>query len=298
MSLKVVDPSYQTYRMSPYNRPALYVDSGDTILFTAMDTYSNLLKDETCTFSKDMLSVDINPVNGPVYVNGAMPGDTLKVTIEDIEITGDGTMFLNEADILLFDQFVEREVTVKIPIKDGYADMFGNQVKLNPMLGILGISPKEKISTMFPGVHGGNMDCKYLTKGTSLYLPVQVPGALLATGDIHGKQGDGETVCGIEAPGKITLKVEVIKGKAEPWPVLETPDRWYVLASCDTIEKSNKAAVDAMTKFLFYRSDAYTLIQWICLMGICGDLEFCQVVDPLVTVRFGIDKSVAKGITF
>ncbi|MGI6160454.1 MAG: acetamidase/formamidase family protein [Christensenellales bacterium] len=142
------------------------------------------------------------------------------------------------------------------------------------------------------------MDCKYLTKGTSLYLPVQVPGALLCTGDIHALQGDGEIVCGLEVPGKITLKVEVIKDKAEPCPMLETPERWYMLASEDTIEKSNWEAIDKMLKFLLKRSDKYTLTQWISLMGICGDLEFCQVVDPLVTIRYGIDKSVAPDLTF
>lgn len=281
--------------MSPYNKPALYADPGDTIVFTAMDTYSDLLIDEDHT---SMGGLELNPVNGPVYINGAMPGDTLKVFIEDIEITGDGTMYLEEDVLIFFGQFIERKTTVKLPIKDGYADMFGNKIKLDPLTGILGIAPKEKIDTMYPGVHGGNMDCKELKAGATLYLPVQVPGALLATGDIHAKQGDGEIVCGIEVPGKITLKVDLIKGKAEPWPVLETKDRWYMIASCDTMEKTSWEAVDKMTKFLFSRSGEYSLIQWICLMAICGDLQFCQVVDPLVTIRFGIDKSVMKNIEF
>lgn len=293
MEIKKVDPTIYSYRFSPYNRPTLYVDSGDTVQFEALDTYTNALTDEH-TYLQD----EMNPLSGPVYVRDAMPGDTLKITVEDIEVTGDATMFLEESSMIFFGQFLERQTTVKIPIKDGYADMFGNKVKLDPMLGILGIAPKEKTPTMFQGVYGGNMDCKKLTKGTILYLPVQVPGALLSTGDIHAKQGDGEIVCGLEVPGIITLKVEVIKDKAEPWPILETPDRWYVIASTDSTDQSNWEAVDKMVKFVWNRTERYTMAQLCALCSICGDLEICQVVDPLRTTRFGLDKDIIQDVVF
>ena len=291
MSLKIVDPSKYVYSFSPYHRPALYCDPGDSVQFTSLDTCSDKLVDETCGVRKNMdaQGVPWNPVSGPVYVNGAMPGDTLKVTVEKIEITGDAVMFFDEK-LVLFGQFFWGDTTIKIPIKDGYADMFGNKLELRPMLGILGISPTERTGTMNQGVFGGNMDCKEITEGSVLYLPVQVPGALLVTGDIHGLQGDGETVCGLEVPGKITLKVELIKDKAEPWPVLETKDRWYVIASKETLEDATKEAADKMVKFLWNRTDRYTIAELIGLMSICGELQFCQVVDPLQTVRYAFDK--------
>jgi amidase len=286
--------------MGPNNPAALNVDPGDTIVFTALDTYTNLLEDETCTREKDMVNVPINPVNGPAYINGAMPGDTLKIAILDIDISAvkKGTMALNADELFFFTQFFDGQKTIKIPMNNGFADFFGNKIKLNPMLGILGISPREEISTMYPGVHGGNMDCKYLTKGTTLYLPVQVPGALLATADIHALQGDGEIVCGLEVPGIITLKVDLIKDKAEPWPILETDGRWYALASEDTIEKSCKQAINTMVRFVMRRQSRYTVEQLIAMMSIYGDLEFCQVVDPLVTIRFGLDKSIITDLVF
>ncbi|MCB7059986.1 acetamidase/formamidase family protein, partial [Eggerthella lenta] len=73
------------------------------------------------------------------------------------------------------------------------------------------------------------MDCKHLTRGSVLYLPVFAPGGLVATGDIHAYQGDGEIVGGLEVAGEVDLKLEVIKGIAEPWPILETNDRWYAI---------------------------------------------------------------------
>ncbi|MDR1179924.1 MAG: acetamidase/formamidase family protein [Spirochaetales bacterium] len=298
--IQYVDKTKHIYTMGPNNPPVLNADPGDTIVFTALDTYTDLLVDETCTREKDMVNVPINPVNGPVYINGAMPGDTLKIAILDIDVSAvrKGTMALNANELFFFTQFLEGQKTIKIPMNNGFADFFGNMIKLNPMIGILGIAPGEEISTMYPGVHGGNMDCKYLTKGTSLYLPVQIPGALLATADIHALQGDGEIVCGLEVPGIITLRVDLIKTKAESWPVLETDGRWYVIVSEDTIEKSCKQAVNTMVRFVMNRQSRYTVEQLIAMMAIYGDLEFCQVVDPLVTIRFGLDKSIITDLVF
>src|SRR6185437_1497878 len=90
----------------------------------------------------------------------------------------------------------------------------------------------EPISCGTPDKHGGNMDSKVIREGTTLYLPVNVPGALLALGDLHAAMGDGEVaVCGLEIPGEVTVKVDVIKGKEWKLPMAKTADHLYTIAS-------------------------------------------------------------------
>ncbi len=302
--MKKVDPSKFTFDFSKDNAPALYAESGDTILFHAMDTYSDLLTSESCKPSTDMIGVPVNPLNGPVYINGAMPGDTLKITIEDIIVDSlYGTMHLNHDGKLgtkYFKKYVEGEHTFKIPIKDGIANLYGNMLECCPMIGDIGVAyDKEVISTMDPYRNGGNMDCKYLRKGTILYLPVFVEGALLSAGDLHAHQGDGEVVSGLEVPGKIQVRTDVIKNRCESWPVLETADRWYMLCSGRSIDEAVETVMEQIVEFLTRRgSGMYTLHQWLLLLAMYGDLEFCEVVDPYVLVRYGVDKSVCKDLSF
>ena len=298
--MKTVDFSKQVHFYSPYNVPALYVDSGETVLFQCQDTYNDLLTDPACPMGRAMAGTAQNPLNGPVYVNGAMPGDTLKITIEDVRVTSThATMVVTDSLVLKgFIEFVSDEEIIKIPVTDGVADVFGNKFPLKPFPGCLGVAPKEKVSTMFPGAHGGNMDCKKLTKGSEFYLPVAVPGALVTTGDIHAFQGDGEIVCGLEVAGEIVLKLEVIKGKCEKWPILKTDERWYVIASCPTMEEASHEAVASMERFVLQRCSRYTPHQLMIVLSQLADIEVCQIVDPLVTMRFGLDRSAVAEVDF
>ena len=298
--MKKVDFANQVHYYSPYNAPALRVDSGETVIFQCRDTYNDLLPREDCRVGRDMAGIALNPLNGPVYVNGAEPGDTLKITITDVVVTStEATMVVNDNLVLKgFVPYVTDEQIVKIPIADGVADIFGNQVELRPFPGCLGLAPREKISTMFPGPFGGNMDNKKMVKGSVFYVPVAVPGALVVTGDIHAYQGDGEIVCGLEVAGEVCLKLEVIKGRAEVWPILETPERWYAVASLETMEESSHAAVRAITDFILKRSDRYTPHQLMILLSQLADIEVCQIVDPLVTMRFGVEKRIVADLAF
>lgn len=298
--MEVVDISKQVHVYSPYNPVALRVASGTSVLFQCQDTYNDLLTDENSRVGRELAGIALNPLNGPVYVNGAMPGDTMKITIEEITVTSSqATMVVND-DLVLkgFLPYVTDEEVIKIPLSDGTADIFGNTVKLNPFPGCLGLAPKEKISTMFPGKQGGNMDCKKLTKGSVFYVPIAVEGGLVTTGDIHAYQGDGEIVCGLEVAGTVQLKLEVIKGKAEKWPILETEDRWYTIASCPTMEESSHEAVAAMEEFVLKRCSQYTPHQLMILLSQLADIEVCQIVDPLVTMRFGMEKRIVSEIKF
>ena len=298
--MKTVDKKYQVHYYSPYNEVALQVNSGESVVFQCMDTYNDLLPDEKSSVGRDMAGYALNPVNGPVYVEGAVPEDTMKITIEDVRVGSSyATMVVNDTLVLKgFVPYVCEERIVKIPIEGDEADIFGNRVKLRPFPGCLALAPEEKISTMFPGRFGGNMDCKVLTKGSVFYVPVQTAGGLVTTGDIHAFQGDGEIVCGLEVAGEIQLKLEVIKNTVDMWPVIETGDMWYTVASCSTMEEASHKAVQGMMEFIRKRTKRYSDYEIMILLSQFADIQVCQIVDPLVTMRFGIKKYVVEELVF
>lgn len=301
--MKHVNEQQTFFYFHDQNKPVMTMEPGETISFSNEDCFHNLLTDETKLKSELVTKgVIINPTTGPVYVNGAMPGDTLKVHVDNVEVVGGyGTMAVNKADFGVVGDYVDEEQTMRVPIVDGEAVLFGGKLRLpvRLMVGVLGVTPKGKfISTLQPGDFGGNMDCKLLRKGTTLYLPVAVEGALLAMGDVHALQADGEMPCALEVPGKITVTVELIKNRSEAWPALETDDAWYVLTSAPTADEANRLAVRAMADFLVKRSAEYTPTEWAVLLGMAGDLEICQIADPWPTSRYKMPKSITKNMVF
>lgn len=294
-----VDPSKQTHWYSPWSTPAGYVNPGEIVTFTCQDTWNDVMTTTSTIQERAMLGHPINPVNGPVYVNGAMPGDTLKITIEDVRVTSDATLICNDRQTSrAFHKYITDEEVVKFPIRDGKADMFGVIVDLKPFPGCLGVAPAERMSTLDQGSYGGNMDCKKMTKGSILYLPVCAPGALVATGDIHAYQGDGEIVAGLEVAGEVDLAFEIIKSRTEPWPILETEDRWYAIVSKDTLEDAGMEAVQCIQEFVLKRTGRYTPNHLMLLLAELGDVEVCQMVDTYMTMRFGFEKRIVPDLKF
>jgi len=299
VSIKTIDKERQIFELSPENKPVLKVSSGDTVIFNTKDAFIDILVEEYCTTATHFQNMQFNPLNGPVYVEDALPGDTLKIIIEDIEITSMyGTMIVDEGDNYFFDHLLKGCKTKKIKIEDGFGYLLVHKIPLKPCLGVLGVAPDETVPSMWQGNYGGNMDCKLIQKGTCVYLPISVPGALLVTGDVHALQSDGEIVCGLEVPARVTLKVELIKGRTEAWPILETDDRWYVIASENPTEQACKEALNSMLGFISKRTEIEDITDWIALLTLCGDLEICQIVGHKPTIRCGLDKSVVRGIQF
>ncbi|MGI6117012.1 MAG: acetamidase/formamidase family protein [Bilifractor sp.] len=302
--MKVVELDQSTPYFDKDLEPVCRINPGETIQMNSPDCWADKLTDEN-VLKTDLLAsgLEMNPCAGPVYVNGAMPGDTLKIFVEDIEIPSHkGRLALISREFVAgLGRYLEKEdETVVVNIDDeGYADFFGKfKIKTNPMLGVLAVTPDtERVGTMWPGNFGGNLDCKLLTKGTTLYLPVQVPGALMIAGDCHGLQSDGEILASLEAQSRITLKVDVIKNRSEEWPVLETKDKWYLLSYAKTIDEANGIVLNAMANFLIKRGK-YSSSEWLAMMGVAGDLEICEIVDPLVGSRFGMPKSITGDLRF
>lgn len=287
------------YNFSDQNEPVLTVSSGATILIETLDCFANQLRspeDKMETLDWDRT----NPATGPIFVQGAEPGDTLKVTIDKIDLNEKGTVVCGE-DMGMLGHLLKGSHTKIVDVSDGIAHFGkGIDIPLNPMIGVIGVAPEtgQVINTGTPGHHGGNMDNKMVTEGAILYFPVAVPGALFAMGDLHAAMGDGEIgVSGLEIPAEVTVTLEVIKEKAQTEPVLEDNEYWSVIISRETLDQAAADATETMFLFLKERL-AWDDPDITMLMSLAGQLQFCQVVDPLKTVRFVVPKQYLGEISF
>ena len=275
--------------------PVARAKDGEIIRFHTQDCYGDLLVNEQVR-RKDLVgkSPKYNPTTGPVYIEGACKGDTLKVEILSIKPGDHGTMRLTPGSGKLKRDITKEHVRI-FPIAEGAdsIDFDGVKVKLRPMIGVIGVAPEEGCwDTDTPYKHGGNMDNHDIVEGCTLYFPVHQDGALFGLGDLHGAMGDGEVcICGLEMPATVDVRVSVIKGVQEQWPVWEMDGRWATMCSAETLDEAAEAARYAMLDFLKPRVDM-DVHELIMLLSLVGDTSVCQVVDPLLTVRFTLSQSI------
>ena len=283
------------FRMGDGKETAVHVKQGETVVFDARDGFNNQIPDES--YVMDRLDWDnVNPAAGPVYIEGAEKGDILKIEIVDIDVAEEGTMCALPGSGILGD-IVEKSEAKKVKIVDGCAVFDNFKIPVTPMIGVIGVAPEgEPIPCGVPGNHGGNMDNTKIAKGATLYLPVFHDGAYLACGDCHAGMGDGEImVTGVEIPAKISLKFEVIKGKSITEPRLEDDECIYTISSDVDIEKAIYSATKTMADILQDKL-GYSLNQAGMLISLAGNLQFCQGVDPALTVRMAVPKTICDKI--
>ena len=272
--------------------PVLHVSSGDTIIFECRDALNRAIQEPTdlpinLDFSK------VNPATGPVYVEGAEPGDTLEVHIEKVEVAEQGACVIVPNFGYLAPEFPDPWTRI-VPIKNGFAE-FGNGIRIpiNPFPGTLIVAPSEGAEgTLVPKDHGGNMDTKAINQGSVLYLPIFVPGALFGVGDVHAVQGDGE-VCGtaVEIDAEVTIRLVVNKDKKIKRPQIETVDYFMTTAYADSTDEAAKIALRDMIDWLvteksLTRQEAYALCS--CTV----DMRISQLVDITPGVRAVLPKSI------
>ncbi len=290
MALHHLGPQHLIYAMSPDNAPVLTVRSGDTVAVETADCFENQIQSETQPF----VAINwehVNPATGPIYVEGAEPGDLLAVRIEKIEPGDHGVMTTGHDMGVFGDELADSTIRI-VPIRDGRIEILGYSWPLNPMIGVIGTAPERaSVANGTPGEHGGNMDCKLITEGATLVLPVHVPGALFALGDMHAAMGDGE-VCstGVEMPGRVTVTLTVLKAVDLPAPFLIDAERAVAIASCVTLDEAAVQAAKSMAHWL-QRRTGRMLAEIAILLSAKGDLRICQVVDPLKTIRMEFSKS-------
>ena len=292
--MKIIDKSVYTF--SKDNPPFCNAQPGEMLLFRTMDCFAGQLTSE----DQQMAEIDltkVNPAAGPVFVEGAEPGDVLVVDVLDITVADVGCTRTSGKSGPLRDVTEERSRILSIV--DGCVQFNDIRWPINPMVGVMGTAPSgEPVATGHAGNHGGNMDSKKITKGARVYFPVRVPGALLQMGDIHATMGDGE-ICGtgVEIAGEILVRVSLIKNFALNWPVTETKDNWYVNAKGKDYDESLILASKELCRLMepAYGWDATDIFIYLSLQG---DVEINQACRPLstdmVNVRVGIPKSAGK----
>ena len=291
--MKTISSSKVIYSFTYDMEPVETVSPGEVFKVETNDCFYQQIEREDQIITE--IDYDrINPATGPIYVEGAEPGDILKIKILDIAVAEKGVSGTVPNEGALGDQVTRPTIRI-INIEDGYAVLEGIKVPIDPMIGVIGVAPKEeygKLPTEMPWKHGGNMDTKDIKKGSTLYLPVYQKGALLALGDCHAAMGDGE-ICftGLEVPAVVTLEVDLIKGKTIEWPLVETDEYTAVIASGNTLDEALYLAASEAVKHLknglnLTWEDAYILA------GLAVDMKISQVVDPKKTVRAAIPKQI------
>jgi amidase len=197
----------------------------------------------------------VNPAAGPIYVEGAEAGDALAVEILQIRLGAQGFVRALTGAGVLQDGIAEHGV-VMVRV-EGDDLVFGERLrfKARPMVGVLGTAPAAgTVYTAHPGPQGSNMDVNVATVGSTVYLPVHVPGALLAIGDVHAAMGDGEVSgTGVEIAGEVTVRVGLLKGAAPARPWIETADDWVTTGQGATLEAAVEEAVEGLTALLMDR---------------------------------------------
>lgn len=293
--MKVIPKEPVIFRFNAENPCVHTVEDGETFWVETDDCYSGQIRDA----SVRRPDIDISIMDcsvGPIEVKGARPGDTLCVEILAIQLASQGVMVTSRGLGVLGDRITESDTKI-IPIKDGFA-WFSDTIRLplTPMVGVCGVAPRPglDIHCAVPGDHGSNLDTKMIKAGSKVYLPVSVPGAGLAVGDLHACMGDGElSGTGIETPGRICLKTTVYRDRPVARPVIETGEALYFLASAETLEAAVKLACADAVEFLQKKlelnfPDAYRLLSAVC------DIQISQVVNDLRTVRVRCPKLNTK----
>ena len=239
-------------------------------------------------------------LTGPVAIEGAMPGDVLEVRILDVQLRQDwGFNFIRPLCGTLPDDFPDGRI-LNIPLNHDtmLGELpFGIDIPLRPFFGVMGVSPPKswgRITSVIPRAHGGNIDNKQLVAGTTLYLPVHVPGANFSCGDGHGAQGDGE-VCltAIETALAGMFEFIVRKDMKLANPRAETATHIITMGFDPSLDRCMEIALKDMINYLcetknLSRMDAYTL----CSVGV--DFHVTQTVNTSKGIHGMLPKSLFR----
>lgn len=304
-------------------KPILTVPSGSEISFDLLDGGHNQFT--ATSTDADILTFNFStadPCIGPVYITDAEPGDVLKIEFLDLETASYGWTSIFPGSVgfgLLHDEFPDHKLKIwdlETHGAEGYAVFKeGIHIPVNPFLGIVGVAREEKgeFSTIPPYETGGNIDCKHITAGSTLYLPVKVKGALFSCGDGHAAQGDGE-VCGtaIETPMKVTVRLTVEKGmKWVVSPHYVTSEKhsenlmrggnkgeYAVLGIDADLREASRKALRGLINWLvgekgLTREEAYILA------SVAADLKIAEAVDmPHYGVACSLPLSIFVGTPY
>jgi acetamidase/formamidase len=285
--------------------PVATLKPGDTLETNTVDAFGNVIKKPGDTMA--MVKGD-NPLTGPFAIAGAEPGDTLVVKFLDLTVdstrgvgalapgfgalnTTGYTPMLNEnlRERIWFYDIDNRTNTATYHALDSN---YTTTIPMHPFLGCIGVAPAggEARSSIVPAEFGGNMDAPEARPGYTLYLPVNVPGALLYMGDGHAAQGDGEVAgTAIEVPLRVRLQVNLIKGRKIGWPRFESDSSLMAVGAYRPLDDALRIAFTELVGWVhadygLSEMDTYELLSKV------ATIHLVEMVDPNYVVIAGIDK--------
>ncbi len=291
-----------TYGVAP---PVARLRSGDMLEVNTLDAFGNVLKGPGDTLS--MVKGD-NPLTGPFYIEGAEPGDTLAVKFLDLQVDGNqgvgafapGFGALNSSSYTPMLGVPSPERIWYYPVDHAsntatfhaHDSNFSVQIPLHPFFGCIGVAPAggEARSSIVPAENGGNMDAPEASVGNTLYLPVNVAGALLYMGDGHAAMGDDEVDgTAIEVPLRARLQVQVIKGRKIDWPRFENENFIMAVGITRPLDDALRVAFTQLVGWIHQdyglsELDAYELLSKV------AKIHLDEMVDPNYVIVASVDK--------
>ena len=300
-------PRDRCFIIGPYREPVARVSSGETFSIDSADAFGDQIR----TGEEDLIEVcreGGNPVTGPVYVEGAEPGDTLAVRIDGIEPTRDfavSCIYPKFGGLVgtPWTRALEEPLPPRIsihPLRDGHLifsdDLDIPPIPMEPFYGTIGTSPRvAAVGTESSGPHGGNMDVADACVGNTVFLPVEVEGALLYVGDVHVAQGDGE-ICGAgtEVPARGILTTTVLKDQALATPRVESEEYIMTIGNARPLEDATRIAFAELVLWL----EADFGIERLAAYQLCSIVvrtRLGNVVDPLYSMVAKFPKRFLPG---
>jgi acetamidase/formamidase len=314
--MHVVESSTKTVHLGVFDTtlaPVVKIDSGDSVSFP--NTWSHFLNemqpgvpvDRLADMRKNNPGRGPHSIIGPIYVNNAEPGDVIEVRYRRCQPFTWGAVFNNPGALgtgLLAADFPQGQVKyVDLDLNAMKAQFLpGIHVPLKPFQGTLGVAPPDGYypaltpgvtSSVPPGPHAGNVDLSEMSEGSTMFIPVWKPGALIFTGDSHAVQGDGEISLTALETRMQELRIQVIlhKQKNFSWPIAETPTHWIALGLDKDLNVAMQLAARNAIKFLSSRA-SMTDLDAYALCSIAASFRVTQVVDIVRGVHAMIPKSL------
>jgi acetamidase/formamidase len=298
-----IDNVKYVYGVAP---PVAHVKPGNVLEANSLDCFGNALQKPGDSFS---LVRGDNPLTGPFYIDGAEPGDTLVVHILDLQVDGKQGVGAFSAGFGAANSTHYTPMLETKPLEDriwfypidaekntatfqALDSTFKVSFPLHPFLGCIGVAPAngEARSSIVPAEFGGNMDAPEVRKGNTLYLPVNVSGALLYFGDGHAAMGDGEVAgSAVEVPMRARLRIDVLKKKRIDWPHLENEREIMTAGIYRPVDDAVRIAVTELVHWIhadygLSELDAYELCSKVC------KLHLTEMVDPNYVIIASMEK--------
>lgn len=272
------------------NKPVLTIRPGDEITLSAPDAANGEIT--PASTSEDIGRINyrrLDPLVGPVYVEGVKPGDALKIDVLKLKPLGWGWTALLPEFGLLWDEIQDPLIKIWRDLDRGFVEMpNGARFDLHPMIGCIGVAPGEDgdFASITPTNAAGNIDIRYLGAGSTLVVPVFNEGALLSAADGHALQGEGE-ICGtaIECPMEMTIKVDVIRGAGLDAPEVLTGDtfpapegyRIFTGIGPDLMAAAKAATRRSLAPLA--KAQHISELEAYSLLGVVGELRIHEIVD-------------------